>query len=239
MKCYRWNRFVKECGFIGSRIPRSMSMVPLDHRLITQASQFWTKSGRYGPDLPASMRPRMTFLQNPSQVFRRERNILQWTRATPGGTRTRNPQLRRLVPYTLGHRSSYVTQTSSFQISSEHFREMAMVYLTVLLLCIICRYQPAFYRNSVTTFWTLLGHLVLIVFKVNRHFSASLNHFICSWKIPHFLPVTGLQISGWNCIKFKIILHRIISVVWSTSFSPETWTLTRDDEEPRRLALSV
>ena len=114
-----------------------------------------------------------------------------------------------------------------------------MVYLIVLLLCIICGYQPAFYRNSVTTFWTLLGHLVLIVFKVNRHFSASLNHFICSWKIPRFLPVTSLQISGWNCIKFKIILHRIISVVWSTSFSPETWTLTRHDEESRRLALSV
>ena len=37
----------------------------------------------------------------------------------------------------------------------------------------------------------------------------------------------------------KIILHRIISVVDLTSFSPETWTLTRHDEESKRLALSV
>ena len=39
--------------------------------------------------------------------------------------------------------------------------------------------------------------------------------------------------------KVKIILHRIISAVWSTSFSPETWTLTRNDQESWRLALSV
>ena len=40
-------------------------------------------------------------------------------------------------------------------------------------------------------------------------------------------------------IKVKIILHRIISVVDLTSFSPETWTLTRHDEESKRVALSV
>ena len=37
----------------------------------------------------------------------------------------------------------------------------------------------------------------------------------------------------------KIILHRIISVVDRTSFSPETWTRTGHDEESRRLRLSV
>jgi len=37
----------------------------------------------------------------------------------------------------------------------------------------------------------------------------------------------------------KIILHRIISVVDLTSFSPETWARTGHDEESRRLPLSV
>jgi hypothetical protein len=113
---------------------------------------------------------------------------------------------------------------------------VSTLLLKVSSLCIILRKQSTFYLNSVKPFWTLLVHLVFIAFEVNRQFSAS---FICSWKIPRFLSVTGLQIWGWNLIKFKIILQRIISVVWSTSFSLETWTLTRHDEGSRRLALSV
>ena len=38
---------------------------------------------------------------------------------------------------------------------------------------------------------------------------------------------------------FKIILHRIISVVYLTSFLPETWTTITHDDELRRPPLSV
>ena len=99
---------------------------------------------------------------------------------------------------------------------------------------IISRNPLDFSLNSLITFWTMLVRSVFIALEVNRQFTSSLkslNNFILIGRFNTFFPS---YFKVWSSYE-----HRIIYVVWSTSFLPETWTLTNHDEESRRLALSV